>query len=60
MNIKFSEADGEVDAKDQEDAKDKMTELKPSTSEAVTGTTTRRIQEIRIETQEVNDINTTV
>jgi len=60
MNIKFSEADEEAQAGDQEGAKDKMTEPKPSMSEVVTGTTTRRIQEIRIEAQEVDDINTTV
>lgn len=60
MNIEFFGADEEAQAGDQEDAKDKMTEPKPSTSEVVTGSTTRRIQEIRIETQEVNDTNTTV
>jgi len=60
MNIQFSGADEEAQAEDREDAKDKMTEPKPSTSEVVTGSTTRRIQEIRIETQEVNDTNTTV
>ncbi|KAL9711157.1 DNA-directed DNA polymerase alpha subunit pol12 [Leucoagaricus gongylophorus] len=58
MNIEFSEAEAEEG--DQEDVKDKMTEPKPSTSEAAAGTTTRRIQEVRMETQEINDINTTV
>lgn len=60
MNIQFFGADEEAQAGDQEDAKDKMTEPKPLMSEVVTGSTTRRIQEIRIETQEVNDTNTTV
>jgi len=60
MNIQFFGADEEAQAGDQEDAKDKMMEPKPLMSEVVTGSTTRRIQEIRIETQEVNDTNTTV